>query len=102
MEALLAAFLGILAVGALGIGTILVLSKALPGMRNTLSRFLLFFAVGVPMLFAYDHIKHWALGDHHYGALVWPVVIEALVWAAFMALLPPQPASLVQRKRINE
>jgi hypothetical protein len=81
--------LGLLAVGALVIGTGFVLSKSLPRMHNKASRFVLFFVVGVPLVLGYAHVKHWALGYHRPVSL--PVaLILALLWAILCAFWGPQ------------
>jgi hypothetical protein len=81
--------LGLLAVGALLIGTGFVLSKSLPRMPNKASRFVLFFVVGVPLMFGYAHVKHWALGYHR--PFSWPVaLILALLWAILCTFWGPQ------------
>ena len=83
-------FLGLLAVGVLAIATAFVLSKAFPRMRNKMSRFVLLFLVCVPLEFAYDYIKHWALG-YHRSAMTWPVALMlALLWAILFTFLGPQ------------
>ena len=85
--------LGLLAVGALLIGTVFVLSKSLLRMPNKVSRFVLFFVVGVPLVFGYDHVKHWALGYHRPFSrpFSWPVaLILALLWAILCTFWGPQ------------
>ena len=93
MKGMLDVFVGLLAVGALVVGTGFVLSKAFPRMRSKTSRFVLFFVVGVPLGLAYHNIKHWALG-YHRPAMSWPVglvaLILALLWATLCTFWGPQ------------
>jgi len=82
---MLSVFFGVLAVGVLSVGTAFGISKALPRLPRKTSRFIFFFVVSVPFGFAYDYIKHWALG-YYRSAISWPAaLILALLWAALCA-----------------
>ena len=83
-------FVAIIAKCALAVALALILSRTVPSMpQNKVYRFVLLFVLCVPLNVVINYVDVWTRGYHKMG---WTgTFIFALLLAAWLTFLPPQP-----------